>query len=296
MNFQRFSMAWRRYIWLRLLRRIHPLNTINWHGKRLRIDLRDYYIGQSLYLYGEYEAEGQRLMKYMNLNGSVCLDIGANLGIYTLAMSDLVGKSGRVLSFEPEKHNFKLLQHNLNTNGTSNVNALQTAMGECEGVGRLAVASHNLGDHQVLREDSSNQPIQEVPITTVDAITQDLSDGVIKFIKIDVQGYETYVIRGMITTLKRNPDAILLIEISPAALKKKGSSVTELLTHFHELGLVGWEFHDYRISPIAEPWVYELLQGGREESFILSHNAERLRDVLSSYYGQALPPIPTPQK
>jgi len=257
----------------------------------MRVDLRDRYIGSSLYLNGQYEAEFQRLVRSMDLRDSVCLDIGANVGTYALLLSELAG-NGRVYAFEPEDKTFDLLEHNLNINRATNVEALHAAVGSEIGKCYIAIAEENLGDHRVLTETSiqTNRQQQESSLTTVDAVLKDVPDGRVKFIKIDVQGYELHVVKGMIATLKRNPDAILLIEISPAALRRAGSSVTELMHLLSNTGLSGWELHDYRISPIAEPWVYELIRYEREENFILSQNGELLRQVLSNFYGY--PPLP----
>jgi hypothetical protein len=60
-----------------------------------------------------------------------------------------------------------------------------------------------------------------------------------------------------------------------------------------DLGMTGWEFHDDRINPLAaEAWVYDLIRYGRHVDLILSRNPERLRTVLSRFYGRQLPQLP----
>jgi FkbM family methyltransferase len=259
------------------------------HKKRVRVDLRDEFIGPALYLQGEIDTHLLEIMRFLDLRGSVCLDIGANLGLFALAMSDLVGSCGRIYAFEPESHNFELLTYNLKNNDASNVIPLQVAVGDSVGECKLALANHNFGDHQVLTSGDDGRSVQVVRMTTIDEILKDLPDGVVKLIKIDIQGYEYHAVKGMTQTIRRNPDAVLLVEVGPGRLRNAGSSVTELLRLFGSLGLKGCEFHDYRIAPIAEPWIYELFPGVREEDFILCQNPKIIISALRGYYGKSLP-------
>jgi hypothetical protein len=113
MNLSRYQRAWKRRIWIPVRSRVAPEVVTQVRGQQMRVNLRDYPIGQTLYLDGNYEPELQRLMQHVNLSGSVCLDVGANIGVHTLTMSELVGAAGQVFAFEPETHNFQLLEQNL---------------------------------------------------------------------------------------------------------------------------------------------------------------------------------------
>jgi FkbM family methyltransferase len=259
------------------------------NNRLVRVDLRDEFISPALYLTGEVDAHLLNLIGCVDLKGSVCLDIGANLGMFSLAMSDAVGKEGTVYAFEPEAHNFNLLCHNLKVNNAANVVARPVAIGESVGSCSIAIAEGNLGDHQVVAAGINGRRLQRAEMMTVDTVLSDVPDGAVKLIKIDVQGYEHHVVNGMTETLRRNPDIILMIEVGPGRLRKAGSSVTALIEFFAENNFKGWEFHDYRISPIADAWVYELFPGVREEDFIMAQNYELLMDVLSAYYGRSLP-------
>ncbi len=279
--------AWKRHVWMSVLRRVHPRITVRAGGNRIRIDLRDGILARALYLRGEWEPELQRLLRAMDLRGSVCLDIGANIGVHTLALSRLVGPAGRVYAFEPEPHNFALLEENLRLNGATNVTALCTAVGDATGTCRLATNPRNRGDNRVLTGGAWASG--EVPITTVDESLPVLSGATVKFVKIDVQGYEHHVIRGMQATLARNPDAILAIEVFPAALRAAGTSPRKLIEYLAGLGMTGWEFSPHRLLPLPEPWVYDLFTGGAAD-LIVSRDGERLGEVLSRWRGSRLRP------
>jgi len=289
MNLARLRQAWKRRIWLSILRRYHPEIEVQVGNRRMRVDLRDHVIGRNLYVAGEYEPELQRLMRNMDLRGCVCLDIGANIGVHTVAMSEFVGSSGKVFSFEPESQNYRLLEFNLRINKAANVITRRSAVGDTERICRLMINPNNYGDHRVWTGGPATGAFQEVPMTTIDASLRELPDDVVRFIKIDVQGYECQVVRGMTVTLERNPNAIMMIEVFPDGLCAAGMSATELMQFLHTLGLVGWELQVDRILPVSEPWVYDHIRNGRHVDVVLSRNAERLRMALSNMYGRPLP-------
>jgi FkbM family methyltransferase len=273
-----------------------------------------------LFEYGHYETELQLLMGCMELDGTVCLDIGANIGVHTLAMSRLAGSAGKVFAFEPEAHNFRLLEHNLRLNGSSNVVAQRCAVGAEVGFCRMAVNRKNYGDHRIVPRDrppttDDRPPTEdergrlvgaasgvvsgrssvvgpadgpEVSVTTIDAALREVREGAIRLIKIDVQGYECHVVEGMCQTLERHPETVVILEIFPDALRAAGRSAVELMQSLRDLGLTGWEFHPHRIIPLSEPWVYDLIRDGTDVNVILCRNGERLRAMLDRFYGRPL--------
>lgn len=280
----RLRAAWKRRVWIHLLRRFHPEIEVPLLTGVVRVDLRDEIIGRLVYLEGQYEAELQRLMAAMDLAGGVCVDVGANIGLHSMAMSRL---AKRVYSFEPESHNFRLLQRNLERNGIRNVTALRSAAGDREGSCRLAVHPSNYGDHRIAVGDSTVRT-QETPMTTLDTALRDMPAGAIKLIKIDVQGFECNVIRGMRETLRRNPDTFLILEVFPEGLAGAGASASELVATVRDLGWNGWEFHDFRLIPLLEPWAYDLIRGGKYADLVLSRDGRSITEVLEKMYGQSL--------
>src|SRR5215471_1903596 len=104
MSLSRWKQAWKRHISIPVRSHTAPVVTTRVRGRNMRVDVRDYPIGQNLFLYGEFEPELQNLMPHLDLSGAVSLDIGANIGLHTLAMSELAGESGQVFAFEPEAH------------------------------------------------------------------------------------------------------------------------------------------------------------------------------------------------
>src|SRR3989344_6832323 len=90
-------------------------------GKKLFIHLKNDPLSTSLYYYGEYEPFETNLFQQLIKTGDCVLDIGAHIGYYTLLASGLVGKKGKVFSFEPDPNNLVLLRKNVMVNELSNV-------------------------------------------------------------------------------------------------------------------------------------------------------------------------------
>lgn len=280
----RVRAAWKRRVWIEARRRFRPEVELSLRDARFTVDLRDRVVGSLLYLDGEYEPEAQRLLRAMDLRGAVCVDVGAHMGLHTMLMSKLAGPDGRVFSFEPQSRNFDLLQRNIRANGLSNVQARRAAVGDRDGTCRMAVHPTNLGDHRVAA-GGFNGGVEEVPMVRLDSVLSGLP-GAIGLVKIDVQGYETHVIRGMRETLRCNPDAILMIEVFPEGLEAAGSSASELVKLLHGLGFDGWEFHDFRLIPCQQPHIYDLIRGGKYQDLLLSRRGERITEVLSRLYSE----------
>lgn len=274
--------AWKRRVWIKALRRFRPEAELQLSNARFTVDLRDEVVGSLLYLQGEYEPEVQRLLRAIDLRGAVCVDIGAHMGLHTVLMSELAGPEGRVYSFEPQSRNFDLLQRNIAANGLQNVQARRAAVGDREGHCRMAVHATNFGDHRVA---GGSEGAEEVPMVTVDSVLSGVT-GKIGLIKIDVQGYETNVIRGMRETLRRNPNVILFIEVFPEGLEAAGSSASELVELLRELDFDGWEFHDFRLIPCQQPHIYDLIRGGKYQDLVLSRRGERITGILARLYSE----------
>ena len=144
--------------------------------------------------------------------GDVVLDIGANIGYYVLIESQLVGKNGKVYAAEPVRSNFELLKKNVQLNNLKNVSAFQFAFGEKDAKSEIYVTDKS--NLCAMNKDAVGGKIlftQEVPMQTVDTFFKDKAPP--DFIRMDVEGYEYQVIKGMAKTLKSNVK--ILIELHP---------------------------------------------------------------------------------
>jgi FkbM family methyltransferase len=266
-----------------LLQTFRPERAVTGNGKPMLIDLRDTAIANSIFTTGAFEQHVTGLIHSMNLSGAVALDIGANIGVHTLHMSESVGPDGAVFAFEPEPRVLRLLHRNLSRNAASNVTVIAKAAGAGRGIGAVQQNPNgNLGDNRVRTgADADGARIEIVP---VDEVLRDVSPGRIRFVKIDVQGFEMNVLAGMSETIERNPDMVMLIEMDHNLLRLAGHSGPELARWLLDAGFEGFEFLHNRIAPLSQPESYELFQPGAYTDLLLSRNPDAVRHLLQKQY------------
>jgi len=154
--------------------------------------------------------------------GMVVVDVGANVGVYTLIAARLVGYAGRVICFEPTPRTFAILKDNIQINGlleTGRVRLHAVAITDRIGTARFAVHAANSG-HNTLFPESSDASLIDVETTTLDAALADVPR--IDVIKIDAEGAEPLIWAGMAATLARNPGVRIFVEFAPALLRRGG--------------------------------------------------------------------------
>ncbi len=158
--------------------------------------------------------------------GDVVLDVGANIGYYVLIESQLVGANGKVYAVEPVQDNRELLKKNLQLNNVKNVDTFQLAFGECNEESEIYVSSScNLS--------SMNKNTAGGKIIGVQCITKETVDTFLKnkplpsFIRMDVEGYEYEIFKGMTQTLKG--DLKILVELHANLLHEKIGEIFKIL-------------------------------------------------------------------
>lgn len=194
------------------------------------VDLRDQGVGLPLYVKHSYEPDETAFLKSHLAAGMTVLDIGANIGYFSLLASDLVGPNGSVISFEPDPHNFQLLRKNIRLNKRRNVTALNLALGRSNSTATLYRSRSNFGAHTLTEEILSSchhggkaSPVS-VSIAALDSILEKYCVQPVDFIKIDVQGYEPAVLDGMLNTITRSPSLTILSEFWPPGIERAGES------------------------------------------------------------------------
>jgi FkbM family methyltransferase len=166
------------------------------------------------------------IVKKETKRGYTVLDIGANIGYYTLIFSKLVGENGKVFAFEPDPENFTLLEKNIKMNNCSNVTLVKKAVSNRNGKERLYISEKNKGDHR-LYNSHDNREYVEVETIRLDDYFKDF--GKIDFIKIDIQGSEGALISGAPILIKKNKNLKILTEYWPLGLRRFGTEPQEYL-------------------------------------------------------------------
>lgn len=143
------------------------------------------------------------------LEGMTFVDVGANFGYHTVLAARQVGQRGRVIALEPEDHYYALLQNNIALNGLTNVTALPYAAGSESRDGQLFV-SQGWGDHSLYRTAlmADMTSSQSTKVVALDEVIQ----GPVDVIKIDVEGAELDVLNGMPCLMRDNPRMKLVVE------------------------------------------------------------------------------------
>jgi FkbM family methyltransferase len=178
--------------------------------------------------------------------GQTVVDVGANQGIFTLLFARLVGRDGRVLALEPEPTLFASLDANCRVNGADHVIRRQIAAGDSRGQGVLHCSRFNRGDNRL--SDSLDGPSVAVDIVPLDEL---LPTERVHLIKIDVQGHELQVARGMVRILERVPEIKVFFEYWPAGLGYAGSVPAELPDFFLSRGLSLFELHGAGVRKLS---------------------------------------------
>ena len=159
------------------------------------------------------------------LHGGNVLDVGANIGYTALLFSRAIDPGFKVYAFEPDEFNFRLL-HRASARGR--IQAIRSAVGDADGSAELWINPRHHGDHRIVTSASSNTV--RVPLITLDTfVANQHAPFPVRFIKVDVQGYELAVCRGMERTLAQNPQAAVALEYMPQALRELGFDPGELL-------------------------------------------------------------------
>jgi FkbM family methyltransferase len=210
----------------------------------------------SLSIKGAYEPFETDLIKKEIHRGDVVLDIGANIGYYTLIFARLTGENGRVFAFEPAPSNFALLKKNVETNGYKNVELVQKAVSNVTGATRLFLSRAGSVDHRIYDSHDGRKQI-EIEVTRLDDFLKDFQ-GKINFVKIDAQGAEGAILEGMQDILKNHPVKIAL-EFNPAILKTSGIDPERCLHLLTGYGFQIFEILEHRrkLEPVSAS---ELLQ------------------------------------
>jgi FkbM family methyltransferase len=164
--------------------------------------------------------------------GSLVIDVGANVGFFTLRFADWTGSEGKVIAIEPEEQNYSSLIAALKrADLLGRVETLKAVAAAESGMTHLELNPLHPADHKLSR-DGAGHPVNAV---TLDALVLDKGPSRPALVKIDVQGAEILVLRGM-TQILHAAGPALFVELSEQGLNMYGASVSAVLGLLSENG------------------------------------------------------------
>lgn len=214
------------------------------HGV-LRIDLRDIGVGRRAFVEQRYEAAECALLRRSLMRGMTYLDVGGNLGFLATLAGQIVGTTGHVVAIEPEPYNFALLQENLQRNSVAPADAVMAAAGSAPGTATLFKARTNFGDHRLYADSASKDRAHvAVPVVRLDELFASRGWPPPDFVKIDVQGFELFVVQGLEGLVKTDRPRMILTEYWPIGIRNASGDPGAYLRWFQRHGFEANLVHD----------------------------------------------------
>lgn len=222
---------WKECIWFYIRIRTHskPIKRVTC-GNMMYLSRHDSGISKELAVFRIHEPISTWLLNQQIKVGMCVVDIGANIGYYALQEARLVGEVGKVIAIEPVPDNLTLLKKNVETNGFRNVKICPVAIGAKNESAKLYLSDEsNLCS--LNPQGDVHDSIINVPLRTLDSLLE--LEGKIDFIRMDTEGYETEIIKGMLSILNKYKPT-MFIEIHQFIVG--GKVMVRFLERLRELG------------------------------------------------------------
>ena len=195
-----------------------------------------------IYLFREqYESSIPYCIRRFVKEGDSCFDIGANVGVWSLLMSELSGSSGHVYSFEPLPRNLDRFRQNIQLSERTNITVMPTALGK--ETGRVKIYTPEDPGRTSLAPESANDKVEEVPLRRLDDVWAELNFPRITFAKMDVEGSEPFVLEGGCKFFSECKP-VVVSEINGHKLTNLGRKPEDTFAQFRELDYEAYELND----------------------------------------------------
>lgn len=222
-------------------------------GGRVTLDLSEKLERFAFFLRRYHELPIQLLMRACIRPGEIFVDVGANLGLLSLLGSALVGTEGRVVAYEPNPAVFTRFAQHIRRNRRDNISPLQQALGAMAGELELTVIGANTGTGTLghVPPELAHEVRHKHRVAVVrgdDSAAAWLTPAgapAPTFLKIDAEGAETAILRGLRQTLaSRRP--LVVVEVNAFALRMNRSTPRHLRAELQNLGYEGWDLQARR--------------------------------------------------
>ena len=208
---------------------------------------------------GTFEQGSERFFEEHLVSGSTVLDLGANLGIYTLRA---LRKGCTVFSFEPTPRICRILRENIKANGfepTGRAHVVEAAVSSKNGSAVFFQNRGVCGQSSTLYADNEDDEKEKVTVETISLDSCRERFGRVDFIKIDIEGAEYAAFCGMRELLAENPDVKILMEFAPAHMTRAGVEPAAMLELISKLGFTAYKIDEEtaQAEPVSEAELLE---------------------------------------
>jgi FkbM family methyltransferase len=205
------------------------------------------YVQSELFWLGERDRWDAYHVKRLLPAGAVICDVGANFGYNSLALATFLERNCCVFAFEPNPEIRARLERNITMNHLDGViTVMPCALSDVPGFARMTGGKDNSGAAHICRDGET-----EVEVTTLDSISVKHKLSRLDFVKIDVEGFETNVLRGGEKCLNAFRP-VLLVELMAEQLERAGSSPAELVSLLQDYGYTLHVSRRKRLLPLTE--------------------------------------------
>jgi FkbM family methyltransferase len=218
--------------------------------------------------------------------GTMAVDLGANFGMYTKVLSDLVGPTGSVISVEPVPQTFDRLSRNIRSLGMRNVSCVNVAISDCDGEVLMELPNYDTGGINFYRAaviasaaEKSVHSDKQVRVPALKLDTLIAGKGVVGFVKCDVEDHELACLSGAKVVLNSHGPA-WLVEVSGDP-DESGTRAMHVFRIFQDLSYVSWWFDGHKL--------HQRRPGDRSTNYFFlkeSHTA-RLRNTAPKLFDDA---------
>lgn len=181
------------------------------HGHRMLLDLDDHGISRTLVLFGIRETEHKVMLERLLKPGMTVLDIGANIGYYTLMMRRLVGPGGKLIAVEPSPENIALLKRNLALNGYEATEVHAKAVSDAARTRHLFLSQmSNLNTFHETGTGGLQLSGRSIAVETT-TVPELMAGRPLDLLRMDVEGHEVEVINGLLPAVERGQMAPVIL-------------------------------------------------------------------------------------
>lgn len=218
-----------------------------------------------------YEKSEIKFIKSICMKGMNILDIGANIGYYTTLFSKEAGNDGLVLAIEPDTESYKYLSKNISSCKYKNVLSFPVAASDIKKKLPLFISKENRGDNRLYKNNQKRDYIM-VDCLTVDELLKENKISSLDFIKIDVQGYEPKVFKGMQNIINSSKKLTLLTEFWPRGILQAGENPKYFLTMLRKMR--------FELYELKQNGSLILLKHDKDNEFIEKYQGRRYTNIV----------------